>query len=325
MAEGDSFLGFLKDAVNSVPILGAYSNAAWGPGNYDPNAAPTKDVFSADASAGERIASVVNAIPGLHVAGEATTFAADNFAPLKFVLDFGNRTTDSFFTGVQAEDDSDSETSFADGWVQGWDSWGTDSHVTAGQLIGANISNGFQATGLSPFTKQGVQETQALSRSTWYGDLAGASTDVAACFLGVPVGKIATIGREATSLTSLADVEAATQAFNSGTRASAGSALFKANAPAVHATHLEKLADTIYNRATSMTDAVNFLGPMVGQYSGRSTRVLAEIATTARELDPVMGKHVIGNSILASMGSDAARLEVMNTAPLIASKLANAT
>src|SRR5690242_16772772 len=114
MAEGDSFAGWLKDAVNSVPILGAYTNAAWGRGNYDPNAAPTKDIFSADASAMERIGSVINTVPGLHVAGEAVGAAANNFAPLKFVLDFGNRTADSFFTGAQAEDDSDSTTTFFD-------------------------------------------------------------------------------------------------------------------------------------------------------------------------------------------------------------------
>ena len=219
MAEGDSFLGFLKDAVNSVPILGAYSNAAWGQGNYDPNAAPTKDFMSADATAGERFASVVNTIPGLHVAGEATTAAADSFAPLKFVLDFGNRTTDSFFTGAAVVDDSNPETSFADGWVQGWESWGTADHVTAGQLVGATINNGMAPTGLSPFTSQGIKEIQTLSGSTWYGDLAGATTDVAAGFLGVPTGKLATLGRDAHTLTTLAAVEDTAHAFNAGTRA----------------------------------------------------------------------------------------------------------
>ncbi|NUP75538.1 MAG: hypothetical protein HOQ07_12945, partial [Sinomonas sp.] len=134
MAEGDSFAGWLKDAVNTVPILGAYTSAAWGPGNYDPNAAPTKDIFSPDATAMERIGSVINTVPGLHVAGEAVGAAAGvnipgtDFAPLKFVLDFGGRTADSFFNAAQAEDDNDATTTFFDGWRQGWDSWGTADH-----------------------------------------------------------------------------------------------------------------------------------------------------------------------------------------------------
>src|SRR5574340_546729 len=92
MAAGDTFLGFLKDAVNSLPVVGAYTTAAWGPGNYDPNAAP---------SGGLTLGSVVNAVPLVHAAGEAVGFASDHIAPLKFALDLPNRTVDSFITGVQ--------------------------------------------------------------------------------------------------------------------------------------------------------------------------------------------------------------------------------
>ncbi|NUP75214.1 MAG: hypothetical protein HOQ07_11290, partial [Sinomonas sp.] len=324
MAEGDSFAGWLKDAINSVPILGAYTNAAWGQGNYDPNAAPTKDIFSADASAMERIGSVINTVPGLHVAGEAVGAAANNFAPLKFVLDFGNRTADSFFTGAQAEDDGDSTTTFFDGWKQGWDSWGTADHLSAGQIIGANINNGLQATGISPFTQQGIKDTQTLSRSTWYGDLAGAATDISAGFLTPAPGGVLKLAQRGKAIGTLADAEAVATAFNTGQRAGKTGAFFKPQAPAVQATRLESLSKEIFDRSESATDVMNFIGPLTSA-SPRGARVIAEVATEARKLGPEMGQHVIGNAMLTFMGSDAARAELMASSELIASKIANAT
>lgn len=324
MAEGDTLLGFLKDAVNSIPVIGTSARLGWGQGNYDPATTSANPLFDADASAMERIGTVVNAIPGLPQAGEAIGAAADHFAPLKFVLDFGNRTADSFFTGAQAEDDDDSTTTFFDGWRQGWDSWGSEDHLSAGQIVGANINNGFQATGLSPFTSQGVKDTQALARTTWYGDLAGAVTDISAGFIGIPGTSVLKAARAGKTIGTLADAETVTTAFNSGQRAGKTGALFQPTSAAAQATRLEQLSKEIFDRSESATDVVNFIGPLTTA-SPRGTRVIAEIATDARKLGPEMGQHVIGNAMLTFMGSAAARAELMNSSPLIASKIANAT
>lgn len=244
-------------------------------------------------------------------------------APLKFVLDFGNRTADSFFTGGQAEDDSDPTTTFFDGWRQGWDSWGTEDHLSAGQIVGANINNGFQATGLSPFTAQGVKDTQTLARSTWYGDIAGAATDISAGFLTPGTGAIK-LAREGKTIGTLADAEAVTTAFNSGQRSGRAGAFFQPTSAPAQATRLESLSKEIFDRSESMTDVMNFVGPMTTA-SPRGARVLAEVAVDARKLGPEMGQHIIGNAMLTFMGSDAARAELMTSSPLIASKVANAT
>lgn len=344
MAEGDSFLGFLKDTVNSAPILGTYSYAMWGRGNYNPNPAPK--VAAPDFT--DRMAEWVNVIPFAGVAGQATQWGTENVAPLKFVLDFGMRTVDSFANGFQYNDtmNDTSLSTWAQGWRKSWDSFGTADHVSAGQLVGAQLNESFEGEteagplrDMNPFTQQGVAAITELSKRDWYGNIAGGILDLTAP--SVPyaaLGKVARTARESGMLRSLNRVEGAERAFNGAIDAGTldnlsqqrGRSFFRSFADMdasgeSYAARLRDLARETIDHATDNTTAMNFLAPRMENASPIAQRFMMETAVYARRLGRDLGTEAVGNAWLSVMGSANAAKRLEGIAPALVDRIATVT
>ena len=341
MADGDTFLGFLKDTVNSVPILGAYTQAAWGAGNFDPNPKPVNP----NPTFQDRAGALLNAIPFAHSLGVATGFVADHVAPLKFALDFGNKTTDSFFGGF-AYNDATKDSSlgtWAEGFRKSWDSWGTADHVSAGDLIGASVNEAFggQAPSgsihnVNPFTQQGAAAFRDLARRDWYGNIAGGVADLTAGFLTplTPASGAIKASRAAKVLDTTAKVDAAAEVFHAAQDASklgdlrptSGLSLFKdAASPESHAARLYGFAKEAVDHASDQSSAMNFFGPRMENATEASKRVMANTAVLARQLGPELGAETMGNTWLWLMGSEEAGKRVKAASPLMFDAIRTAT
>src|SRR5574337_327617 len=97
--------------------------------------------------------------------------ALNNIAPLKFALDLPNRTVDSFFNGIQAGNLPGDDASFTKGWANAWSNWGTANHLSAGEIVGADINAigkpGVQdPLAMDPTTTQGVKGLKQLAHGT---------------------------------------------------------------------------------------------------------------------------------------------------------------
>lgn len=300
----------------------------------------------------DRLGSVANnsqLLSGVGTGIDKATNAPVVGAPLKFVLDFGNRTVDSMFGGWQYNDamNDTSIGTWTEGWRKSWDSWGTSSHVSAGQLIGASLNETFDpsmpdgALGkINPFTPQGVAQIDAMSKKNWYGNIAGGVADLTAGFVTpvTPLVKPIKAAREMGALNTLAKVESTETVFNAASKAGklddlsrqTGRSFFRSFAEAdlsgeSYAARLRDLARQTLEHATDNTSAMNFLGPRMESATEGAKRVMAETAVYARDLGPDMGTHVMGNAWLAVMGSSKAADEVISAAPLVMDKIANAT
>ena len=207
MAEGDSFWGVVKDLVNATPVVGAYSQAAWGKGNFDPEAAkkPLEPLPIGSAISGviptQSIGVLYGGAKQAPVVGNVISALE---TPLKFTLDLPNRTFDALWSGAQFSDykfstgDEDRLDNFAEGWRRSWDSWGTDQHTSGGEIIASSITGG-STNRVDMFDPDGARQIEAWSHRTWYGSIAGGVADLAAGFVGPGMLSAACAGEVFTS------------------------------------------------------------------------------------------------------------------------------
>ena len=342
-----NILSFLNPSTAGASLGTAIVGAATG------NASDLQGVQ--DPSFQQRLGSVTSHSLPLLAIGDLTEKATNApvvGAPLKFFLDFGNRTADSFFGAAAysdyaaSQDNGDYDLSdWVTGWRKSWDSWGTKEHLTAGQLIGGELASRFSgqggiADGNNPFTEQGAAQIDAMSKKTWYGNIAGGVSDLAAGFIS-PVGPGAAVVKGARGLgdlSTLARVESAEEVFNTASKAGklddlskqTGRSFFRSmvDAPASgesYAARLRDLARDTLAHAKDNTSAMSYLAPRMEGATEAAKRVMAETAVYAQRLGPEAGTHVIGNAWLAVMGSSKAADEVTGLAPLIMDKIARAT
>lgn len=348
MAEQDSFWGSVKDLVNAVPVVGAYSQAAWGKGNYDPEAAnqPLEPMTIGSTLSGviptRSVGYFYQGAKGAPVVGNVISALE---SPLKFTLDLPNRTFDALWSGAQFSDykfstgDEDRLDNFAEGWRRAWDSWGTDQHTSGGEIIAANLT-GEAANRVDMFDPDGAKQIEAWSQKTWYGTIAGGVADLAAGFVGpgdliAPAIKAARAGK---TLDTLAKVESASDVFNVASAAGKlddlkvgrGKAFMRDLAGVeqtgeTYAARLRDFAREAVDSGTSRGDAMNFFGPRMAGATEGSKRLMAETAFYLKGLPEEQATHVMANTWLALMGSERAAREVISNAPLVMDKIANAT
>ena len=278
---------------------------------------------------GQRLGAVVDS------AGPANTAitAINNIAPLKFVLDLPNRLVDSMFNGIQTGNLPGDDGSFAKGWSNAWDNWGTENHVSAGEILASQISaigtSGVQdPLAMDPTTTQGVQGLKQLAHGTWYADIAGGASDVMAGFIGpgAAIGDIARTTRAAAEVRTLAEADSVADALNAahatGAELKKGSAFFTPRSPRTLAARLDETSNKILDHASSRTDALDYLAPMMQGANEATKRILANVSHSAWKLPSRdYAKHVVANAYLAAMGSGAAMRELVRAEPLIANMI----
>ena len=190
------------------------------------------------------------------------------------------------------------------------------------------------------FDPDGARQIEAWSHRTWYGSIAGGVADLTAGFVGpgsgvAPAVKAARAGKV---LDTVADVERATDTFNVASAAGklddlkvgAGKSFFRDLAGLeqtgeTYAARLRDFAREAVASGTSRADAMNFFGPRMAGATEGSKRLMAETAFYLKGLPEEQATHVMANSWLALMGSERAAREVIDNAPLVMDKIANAS
>jgi hypothetical protein len=148
---------------------------------------------------------------------------------------------------------------------------------------------------------------------------------------GVAIGDVARSARAAGEVNTLAEANSVADALNKARAAGTVSDLSRGSAfglrtPQTLAARMDKTADKILDHASSRTEAIDYLAPMMEGANETTKRILANISHSAWKLPSRdLGKHVVANAYLAAMGSSAAMRELVRSEPLIANMLHEAS
>ena len=270
-----------------------------------------------------------------------------------FLIDLPNRTFDTIGqVAANAGREEDDLKAFGqllntDSWNRAWDSWGKAGHLTLGTIVAARaLGNDPRVYQLNPFDAQDAQQLQKLANGTQYGSLMAGFVDVAAGFVSpIPGGGVLKAAKasktiEAGHLEEMANIldNGLTTPGGLTPKSNAAYAAQRAKDTARKYLQPEKpvssqsMVDQLL-RGVQGTDGIldpvkmqDKLRPWLEHAPESTVMQLADLFTEANYLpDAKIRTHAKANMILAGMGSQAAKLELIKYAPELAASLEQRT
>lgn len=216
----------------------------------------------------------------------------------------------------------------ADTWDRAWNSYTNPEGLTTGEVLVGRLLQDEEAP-LDPLDAQDAQRLQQHAHGTWYGDLMGATIDVAAGFIAPPGFGLLKASRRANQLPRLTDAERVAE-FEAETFATGGTpgaakptrVKDTVNAylgrPVSAESQMDRLArglertDGIFDMQSMMSR----IAPVFDSASDAGKNVVAKILIEANYIeDPRIRSHVKVNAFLAANGSPAAMRTLMDLRP----------